>query len=447
MGYLAVLTLLAYGFWGQQPPAPAPPPAPPMPPALGPAPPCEAYWKAQAVFSGEVLAISRPSPPIDRVHGYGSFRRATIRVDRSWRGNVGREVTVSLGPETSDADFQPGEKYLIYTHTTPAAESRILRGSRTRRLSQADEDLAYFERAERPTQGATVTGAVLFEDENDRPAAGYRVRLGNAEQEWSAETDAKGTFRFERLPAGQYAIKVDVPEGVTVKGPARLELPDPRSCAASDFRLVAEASIDLFVLDSSGRPAVRTTLELIDADSLSTNVPVVQAARTYADGSVGWGRVRAGRRYLIGLNVTRAPDPKRPLPIMFYPGVTDLASAHIFEAGPGEHVQLDTLRLPDPPARLNVVGTVTRDDGTPLRAADVVLRSAAKLSRGQQVGVRVKTDADGRFTMPAVTGYRYFAEVSLSVEGQNPRLYAVSEDFELTPKTPPLRISRARARR
>lgn len=66
MGHLAVLMLLAYGFCAQQLPAPAPPPPPPpMPPALRPAPPCEAYWKAQAVFSGEILEISRPSAPFD----------------------------------------------------------------------------------------------------------------------------------------------------------------------------------------------------------------------------------------------------------------------------------------------------------------------------------------------------------------------------------------------
>lgn len=151
---------------------------------------------------------------------------------------------------------------------------------------------------------------------------------------------------------------------------------------------------------------MRTTLELIDTDSLPTNTPIVQTAGTYADGSVGWGRVRARRRYIIGVNVTRAPDPKRPLPIVFYPGVTDLAAAHIFEVAPGENVYLDTLRLPDPPARLNVVGTVTRSDGTPLRAADVVLRSAAKLSLGQQVGLRVKRTrrAASRFLPSRATG-------------------------------------------
>jgi hypothetical protein len=187
---------------------------------------------------------------------------------------------------------------------------------------------------------------------------------------------------------------------------------------------------------------MRTTLELIDAETLTQPMPQVVSARTSPDGSVRWGRVRAGRRYVIGLNVTQVPDPKRPQSILFFPGVTDIRSAHTFEVGPGEKVELDTLRLPEPPARLNVTGIVTRADGTPLRLADVVLKSAAPLSRGKPVGARVKTDAQGRFSIPAVSGYRYQVDVLLSVEGQNARLYASSPEFDLTEKTPALRISR-----
>ncbi len=77
-----------------------------------------------------------------------------------------------------------------------------------------------------------------------------------------------------------------------------------------------------------------------------------------------------------------------------------------------------------------------------MRLADVVLKSAAPLSHGKPVGARVKTDAQGRFAIPAVAGYRYQVDVLLSVEGQNARFYASSPEFDLTEKTPALRISR-----
>ena len=134
------------------------------------------------------------------------------------------------------------------------------------------------------------------------------------------------------------------------------------------------------------------------------------------------------------------PDPRRPQPILFYPGVTDLAPAHTFNVSPGEKIELDTLRLPEPPERLDVTGVVTHPDGSPVRVADVVLRSAAPLSRGKMVGRRVKTDQHGRFTLAGVSGFRYHVEVLLSVEGTKARSYAVSDEFELTPKTEPLRI-------
>jgi hypothetical protein len=369
-------------------------------------------------------------------------RRARIRVDRAWRGDVGREVEVRFFGGPSGTDFIEGEKYLVYTRRMPMT-GRYNADRRTRLLSDATEDLAYFERAERPASGARITGSVSFDDEDaPYPAAGYKVRLGNVDREWSAETDAKGTFTFANIPADRYGIRVDVPETVRVKGPTAVDIPDPRACAEPRFRFASEGSVELFVVEANGKPAVRTTLELIDADTLDSAAPQVVAARTSADGSIAWGRIKARHRYVIGLNVTRVPHPRRPQPILFYPGVTDVRAAHRFEIGPGERVQLDTLRLPQPPARLNVTGVVLRPDGTPIPAADVVLRSAARLTRGQAAGAPVKSNAVGRFTIAAIAGYRYYVEALLSVEGKNARAYAVSDEFVLTENTEPLRLSR-----
>jgi hypothetical protein len=392
-------------------------------------PSCEAYWKAASVFSGEVVAVGRPRGlyPSD-------VKRVTLRVDRRWRGDVVDTVDVDIR-QKPDVPLEPGERYLVY-------ESAYGNASRVMPIHQAEPDLEYLERAERYSAGATVTGTVSMDGDSREPAPGYKVVMGNADREWTGTTDADGVFRFTEIPPGRYGIMVVVPDAYRASGPTLVDIPDARACAEPQFRLTAQASVGLFVLDASGKPAVRTTLELIDAETLTQATPQVVSARTSPDGSVRWGRVRAGRRYVIGLNVTQVPDPKRPQPILFFPGVTDIRSAHTFEVGPGEKVELDTLRLPEPPARLNVTGVVTRPDGTPLRLADVVLKSAAPLSRGKPVGARVKTDAQGRFSIPAVAGYRYQVDVLLSVEGQNARLYASSPEFDLTEKTPALRISR-----
>ena len=444
MGIVTLLTLLLQGFTASQPPAPAPPPPPPPPPmpVMRAGPPCEAYWRAAAVFSGKLIDVTER-----RVAGRPHFveRSATFRVDRSWRGDVNGNVAVSMSPAPSPDDPTPGEDYLVYVGRYPM-DQRFFLQARTRPLAEAADDLSYFARAQRPSPGATISGRVSFDapDEEDRrPAAGYVVRLGNTEREWTAETNSQGRFEFGNVPAARYGIRVDAPEDLRVRGPAAIEIPDPRSCAEAEFLIASEGSVDFFVLDAKGKPAVRTTLELIDADTLDAAKPKVMKATTYADGSVGWAQVPSGRRYVIGLNVTRLPDGRQPQPILFYPGVTDVRSAHAFEIGPGERVQLDTFRLPDPPARLNVTGHIVRPDGTPIRGADVILRSAAKFTRGAQIGRSVKSDAEGGFTIPAIAGYRYFVEVLLSVEGQNARQYAISPEFLLTEKSGPLTISKS----
>jgi len=387
------------------------------------------------VFSGEVVGVAPPrgAYPSD-------IKRVTLRVDRKWRGELPDTIDVEVR-QMPASPLEPGERYLIYASAFGLTTQRFT-ATRARPMTEAAPDLEYLERAERYSSGAVVTGTVRMGEENPQPAAGYKVVMGNADREWTGTTDADGTFRFTDIPVGRYGIMVDVPDGYHASGPRLVDIPDTRACAQPQFRLTAPASVGLFVLDAAGKPAVRTTLELIDADTVTDEKPQVVTARASVDGSVRWGGVRAGRRYIIGLNVTHVPDPKRPQPILFYPGVTDIRSAHTFEVGPGEKVELDTLRLPEPPARLNVTGTVSRPDGTPLRVADVVLKSAAPLSRGKRVGTHVKTDAQGRFSVPGISGYRYQIDVLLTVEGQNPRLYASSPEFELTEKTPPLRISR-----
>jgi len=319
VGFLAQLAVLISTLVLQAPPPPPPPPNAPLPRELA---PCEAYWRACVVFSGEVVSIATPKPPY--VLGPN---RVTFQVDRRPRGEIDDTIEVIVGMGR-DVQLARGGKYVIYASTFGI---QGLTAHRTRRFDDAREDLEYIGRADRETSGGLVLGTVRTGDEATQPAAGFRVVMGNSDGEWTATTDADGIFRFTRIPAGRYGIMIDVPDGYGATGPGVIDIPDPRACAQPQFR-------------------------------------------------------RAGRRYIIG--------------------------------------------------------TVARPDGTPLRLADIVLRSAARLSRGKQVGARVKTDAQGRFSIAGVSGYRYYVEVSLSVEGQNPRLYAVSEEFALTAKTPPLHIVR-----
>jgi hypothetical protein len=116
-------------------------------------------------------------------------------------------------------NFQVGETYLVYA--TGDEESPVLSTSacsRTRRLSDAGEDLAYlfFYREQRASSShldGFVTGNSLYQRDYDpkhftpsiaQPFAGVTVELRSAEGVRYAETDSGGRFTFDGLPSGEY---------------------------------------------------------------------------------------------------------------------------------------------------------------------------------------------------------------------------------------------------
>jgi hypothetical protein len=98
--------------------------------------------KADAVFSGRVESISN--------------KRATLKIEQVWKGELSDEVVMLLGgstfkprrkatikfPFTScDYEFDVGERYLIYASRMGGKYFRTWRCTRTRRLQDAGEDL------------------------------------------------------------------------------------------------------------------------------------------------------------------------------------------------------------------------------------------------------------------------------------------------------------------
>jgi hypothetical protein len=415
-------------------------------------PPCDAFWRADTVFSGTVIAIAaeqRPpaqkrgsaaGPPPPPLPPFGWLpTKVTIATDHVWRGQAAGDVVVYTGEPDSGCgfEFEIGKKYLVYAMHRHAM-LQTSQCSRTKLFTDARPDLDYFEELKQPAFGGSIIGRARL---GASPAATFKVSIGNESGTWSSVTDANGEFAFTNRAPGRYAIGIDVPEHYRLTAGAKLlELRDTRGCAFTEFGITAVGAVSLTVLDAAGKPAVRTTLELIEAETLRDERPRGHPQRTYADGSVAWANVAPGR-YVIGMNVTTLANPMRGRGRLFYPGVTDLASAFEFSVGVGERVELDTLRLPALPTRVDVSGVVFRADGTPLRGADILLRSAEESSRGHLVGRAVRTDAEGRFSIPALAGESYFLDVWLGVEGVLKDRFTQTDDFRVRAGMKPLAIS------
>jgi hypothetical protein len=146
-------------------------------------------------------------------------------------------------------DFQEGETYLVYANGDE--DSDVLSTSscsRTRRLSDAGDDLTYlFFYKNRPEESARLDGFAttdtLFQTTLDRmhdpeavkaPAAGVIIELQSDRVVRHAESDNSGKFVFDGLREGDYKVSAFAPGYPLVTkaltGPESFHIA-PKSCA------------------------------------------------------------------------------------------------------------------------------------------------------------------------------------------------------------------------
>ena len=183
-------------------------------------------------------------------------KRVRLRVQTVFRGDLGDDddddasKTVEVWTAFGDCgiNFQSGETYLVYADDDE--ESNIMTTgacTRTRRLTDAGEDLAYLyfyknyeDRAGR-LEGF-VTGDLLFQRALDlghytgriaAPVAAV-VQLKSGDGARYAESDGNGRFIFDGLPPGDFTVSAYAPgypaETRLLAGPKAVRM-EKRACA------------------------------------------------------------------------------------------------------------------------------------------------------------------------------------------------------------------------
>lgn len=150
----------------------------------------------------------------------------------------------------------------------PAAPSAASR--RARRATQETG-----QKKEEPSADSAVYGRVVYDD-NNRPVRRARVMLvdeaNSSRAEYSALTDADGSFRVERVRAGSYFAFVDIPGVLSPIGFVRIN--ELRGRGTPDF---TEARKFFEVIEVDGKKDSRVTVRARRGAALSGHV-------TYADG-------------------------------------------------------------------------------------------------------------------------------------------------------------------
>lgn len=376
--------------------------------------PCQEYWEVTAVFIGTVIEGKLVTVKEgDFEHQMNAVR---LSIDEAFRGVEGAEVEVMTGLGGGDCGFgfRRSQQFLVYAYRSEGDQKLHTNiCTRTRAISEADPDLVYIRGLSKSKAGGTISGEVVRARRNEtggsngEPLAGVKVTI-DGPQKAEAVTDAKGEFKIEGIQAGEYTVVPAAPKGLATRGPdTKIKVAD-RGCAAVHFWLESNARIGGRVINPQGLPVKNAALTLNDVDK-----PRFQGHTDYAYGDENGGysfKLIPPGRYVILLRYDgMLTSQHRPFPVIYYPGVTEKAQAHIFTITEGHTIDLD-IKVPPLPSESEIRGQVVWPDGKP-----AVTASVGYMLPNDSVFYGLKVDEEGRFSFKAYVGLTLGVSASVEV--------------------------------
>jgi hypothetical protein len=390
---------------------------------ISPGPPCQAFWKAEAVFDATVERIE----PTTRQQDVGDNHvmtlrenRVHLRVSQSWKGPAPGPLDVITAADPGGGmcgyDFKPGRRYLVFAYKHPATgEWSTSICSATREYDGTGETAAFLASLTQPAKGGRIFGSVKalvpsFATEPSSPTHPLEARLrlvGEGRERVIASTG--GRFEFTGLAAATYRLELQPPEGYSAREPGQsIEVPDARACVQADYNLQPAGRIVGRVLEADGRPAGRmTTIEVTTPEARAHptyGLPKV-SGYTQENGDLEITGLPPGR-YIVGVNLSDLPSKYRPHARTLYP--SEGGEPTIVTLGVGQTYDLGTWKLPPPLEIVNVAGTVVWQDGSP--AAGIYVgawdRTGNPVETARGAG-GATAGADGRFVIELRRGRVY----------------------------------------
>jgi len=372
----------------------------------------DAWLESPLVFAG---FIDSTSPKIISLI-FGE-QVASVRVTEPFKG-VKKGQVLELRGKLSGcfAGFREGSALLFYLYPGQKQGTWVAPVCyRSSAISDAADDLKFLRGLPGSARGNRVSGTVeLWEDDPEfhlsRALAGVRVRAVGASSSYEAFTDTQGLYEFRDLRPGTYTIKIDYPQGTTLRfpiayGKTKLQGTDhdtqlevtAESGNGFDFNLAPDTRIAGRVLDPSGFPMKDVCLEIEPLQGKSEN-----GSRTIdctePDGSYVLDKMPAGS-YRIVANRTGQMTAAAPFGRLYYPGTPNLDKAGVLTVAAGQHLDGIDIQVSELARRIELRGRLTFSNGVPL--VDQALNFRGNEGRYQEYG---RTDANGNFVMQILAG-------------------------------------------
>lgn len=371
---------------------------------------CQTFWVTPAVFSGRVVEIS----DVPRGEGTNVFlsKRVKFAIIDAFRGVTGETVDVLTGSGGGDCGyrFEMNESYLVYGWKNDEGNFSTGICSRTRKLSDAVDDLAYIRGLADAKPGGSIYGRVnkyLIRKSNDEykpnpPLANIPVFIEGEKARFETFTDASGMFRVDDIPAGKYTVTAKPPPGFSDRGTKYpVELFD-KGCATVWLVFEVDTFLSGRVTDQSGQP-VKLLLNLVPVETINAkHQPDHYVAETDANGRYIFREAPDGKYYL-GVRLSNITSISFPYPKTFYPGVTDITRAAVIEIHEGVGLQNYDLQLPPKLASRTVSGKIIVEPGVSIKAASFCLEEREICESTDEMQVK----PDGSFKFTVFNGVKY----------------------------------------
>ncbi|MEO5818859.1 MAG: carboxypeptidase-like regulatory domain-containing protein [Vicinamibacteraceae bacterium] len=322
-------------------------------------------------------------------------RPAVVEVSESFRG-LGTLQPGALVPiRTAVWTMLGGREYIFYARRQDGVLT-VRSCDRTRPIHEASEDLAYARGLATSTvETARILGELRWNAQalvdgrslppDPLPTGSVIITGGGVERRLT--TDADGRFETQ-VPPGTYRARVDLPPNYQGGGDrGTFTIVDPRACHRLGVAVDWNGHLTGRVVDAGGEPVAGVGVHYT-SDAAGRSVVMLGRVRTREDGTFQIDRLERGEHDVrIGVDLLPTEETIRLTP----------------QLGPGERIDLGTLRLPAR-ARLATVRGVVRDRaGAPVAGARLRIQEVGKAPEFAAAW----TDGGGRYVFAAVAGRRY----------------------------------------
>ena len=385
-----------------------------------PGPPCREYWRADAVFVGLVKAKEikdefTKSASGEMVRRLNADIRVTFSITEAFRGASGKEIDVftTNGGGSCGYDFQRDRVYIVYAYEYPKGSGKLHASicSRTQMFSESSPDIAYARSLAKAQPGSVISGSVTLIREDagnsSAPLSDARVIVTGEDKEVDVTTDNDGRFKTPTLPAGEYIVRLEPPEGMSA--PEEKVTVADGGCAEVLFWPRWDGRLSGTVLNADGQPATGVRIHLVRVEKIGL-LAWVNICHSGEDSRYELKGIQPGRYRVALQHIGLSNTPTKT--IFYHPGVSDPGRAEIISFGEGQIISDFYLRLPPLPRQKTIEGMVMKEDGKPL--AGVLVNYGAP---NENMTSKVKTDEYGRFSLKVYEGVKYSARIIIDLGG------------------------------